>query len=105
MGYAIEYSSQTTNNGGTVTVGSSATQLLAANDNRRTIVLQNLSTSPIFVKFGSGATTSSFSFILPAGTASNDGTGGVFTEDTLSYTGVITAVVSSGTADIQVTEI
>lgn len=89
----------------TVSVGTSPTVLLAYDDNRRTVVLQNLSTSPVYVYFGAGCTTSLFSFILPAGTASNDGTGGVFTEDTLSYTGIISATVASGTADVQVTGI
>lgn len=105
MSLNIDPAHTITNNSGTISVGSTTTIILNANDERRTIVLQNIDTVPIYVYFGSGATTSLFSFILPAGTAGNDGTGGVFTEDTLSYTGIITAVVASGSANLQVTEI
>lgn len=88
-----------------VSVGTSPTPLLLANDERRQILIQNLSMVPVFIYFGDGCTTSKFSFILPAGTANTDGTGGVFTEDTLSYQGDITACVSSGSANVVVTSI
>lgn len=86
MGYAIEYSSTIHARSG---IASSATAL-AANDNRRTVIIQNLGTNPLFVKFGDGASTTSFDVVLKAGTANDDGLGGVTSFDTLSYTGIIT---------------
>ena len=91
MGYAIEYSSTVHTRTG---ISSSATAL-SANDNRRTVLIQNLGTNPLFVKFGTGATTSDFDIILKGGTANDDGLGGVLSFDTLSYTGVITIAGTS----------
>lgn len=92
MSYAIEYSSQVNNRTGIFT-GSG--QLLAKNDNRRTLIIQNLGANPLFVKFGENASTSDFDFILSPGTVNDDGLGGIFCEDTLSYTGIISV---AGTA-------
>lgn len=39
--------------------------------------IQNLSTNPLFVKLGAGASSSSFSYILKGGTGADDGTGGL----------------------------
>lgn len=38
------------------------------------LIVQNLDTDPLFVKYGTGASASSFSFVLPACTATDDGT-------------------------------
>lgn len=86
MADTIDYSSTVHTRTGIVT---SAGQLLPANDKRRTVIIQNLGTNPLFVKFGTGATTSDFDIILSPGTASDDGLGGTFLEDVLSYTGII----------------
>lgn len=67
----------------------SAGTLLPVNDNRRTVIIQNLGINPLFVKFGTGASISSFDFILSPGTVNDDGLGGIFAEDVLSYTGII----------------
>jgi hypothetical protein len=63
--------------------------LLSANDNRRTVIVQNLGTSVLYVKFGTGASSTDFDLILKAGTAADDGLGGSLSYDVLSYTGVI----------------
>ena len=91
MSYAIEFSSQVHTTTG---ISSSATAL-SANDNRRCILIQNLGTNPLFVKFGASASTSDFSVVLKAGTANDDGLGGVLSYDVLSYTGVITVAGTS----------
>lgn len=88
MAFAIESSSQVKSRSGIIT---SAGTLLAANDNRRTVIIQNLNgTNPLFVKFGAGATSSDFDVVLKAGNGADDGNGGVVSFDTLSYTGIIT---------------
>jgi len=88
-----------------ISVGTGVTPLLAADENRRTVILQNCGIVPVFVKLGSGCTTSDFSFILAAGTAANDGLGSMFGEDVLSYQGIITATTASSTANVAVTSI
>jgi len=40
------------------------------------LIMQNLGTNPLFVKFGASASTSDFDLILPAATGSDNGTGG-----------------------------
>lgn len=100
MGYAIEYTSTINNRTGIVTSGGT---LLPANDKRRTLVIQNLGGAPLFVKFGAGASTTSFDFVLSAGTVNDDGRGGIFAEDTLSYTGII-SVASATTVRCTATE-
>lgn len=69
----------------------SAGTLLAANSTRRGLIIQNLNaTNPLFVKFGSGASSSDFDIILKAGAAADDGLGGTISFDVLSYRGIIT---------------
>ena len=63
--------------------------LLPINENRRTVVIQNLGTNPLFVKFGDSASNTDFDLVLKAGVANDDGLGGTVSFDTLSYTGVI----------------
>ena len=74
----------------------SAGTLLAVNTERRGLIIQNLNgTDPLFVKFGSGASTSSFDIILKAGSANDDGLGGTISYDVLSYRGIITIAGTS----------
>jgi hypothetical protein len=40
------------------------------------LFIQNLGTSPLYVKRGTGATNASFNYVLPAGSANDDGKGG-----------------------------
>ena len=91
MSYAIEYSSQAVRTG----ILTSAGTALNANNNRRTVIIQNLGTNPLFVKFGESASSTDFDVVLKGGTASDDGLGGVLSYDTLSYTGIITVAGTS----------
>lgn len=74
----------------------SATTALAANTGRRGWSIQNLGQNALFVRLGSGASTSVFHFVLKAGTANDDGTAGSVaqTEGTV-YTGIITVAGTS----------
>lgn len=58
--------------------------------------IQNLDTDALAVKLGASASTTSFSMILQAGTAPDDGKGG-FTYIT-DYTGAVSVAAMSGTA-------
>lgn len=73
----------------------SAGTALSANDNRRTVIIQNLGTNALFVKFGDSASTSDFDVILKGGTGADDGLGGILSFDVLSYTGVISVAGTS----------
>lgn len=100
MAFAIELSSQVNNRTGIVVAGG---QLLAANDNRRVLIVQNLGTDPLFVKLGENASSTDFDFVLSGGTAADDGLGGIMATDTLSYTGIIS--VDGATVRCTATEI
>lgn len=82
----IDKSSQVHTRTGIVT---SAGTILQENLDRRTVIIQNLGTTALFVKFGASASSTDFDLVLKAGSAADDGLGGVVSFDTLSYTGVI----------------
>lgn len=70
--------------------------LLPAYLDRKTVIIQNLNGSAaLFVKFGAGASTSDFDVVLKAGSAPDDGLGGILSYDVLSYTGIITVAGAS----------
>ena len=70
------------------------TQVLSANSNRITLFGQNLGTLPLYVKYGLGCNSSSFSFILYPGTVSYDGRGEKFSDD--RYKGDVSVNTLSG---------
>ncbi len=83
----VSATSQVASRTGIVT---SAGTLLNTNLNRSGLIIQNLNgTNPLFIKFGSSASSSDFDVILKAGSAPDDGNGGVLSYDVLSYTGII----------------
>lgn len=55
------------------------------------LFIQNLDTDPLFVKRGTGASSSSFNYVLQAGGVADDGTGGAILIDdfigTVSFAG------------------
>lgn len=87
MSNIIQNTTQIYGRSGIVT---SAGTLLDSNEYRIGIIIQNLGTNPLFVKFGAGASTSDFDVILKGGSGNDDGLGGVLSFDVLSYTGIIT---------------
>lgn len=75
---------------------SSAATALASNTKRIGWTIQNLGMNPLFVLLGSGASTTVFHFVLKAGTANDDGTGGIATDaEGVVYTGIITVAGTS----------
>lgn len=97
---SIEYSTQINSRTGIVTT---AGNILQSYGSRRVLIIQNLGTDPLFVALGEGASSTNFDFILEACTAQDDGTGGIMSEDTLSYTGIIS--VAGTTVRCTATEI
>jgi hypothetical protein len=57
-------------------VGESNGTILAANQYRRELFVQNLDTGVLYVKYGLAANASSFNFVLAANSATNAGDGG-----------------------------
>lgn len=69
----------------------SAATAIAANARRSSFSIQNLGTNTLYVRFGSGATTSVFHFALKAGSVNDDGTGGSISQNNPAiYVGIIT---------------
>jgi hypothetical protein len=66
--------------------GSNGT-VLAANQNRLELFVQNLATGVLYVKYGESANNTSFNFVLAANTASNAGDGGSLSNQ--AYTGIV----------------
>ena len=56
--------------------------------------IQNLDDAAVYVKLGSGASASVFSFVLSAGSAANDGLGG--SKDITNYAGLVTVFAATG---------
>lgn len=80
----------------TTTLYTTATNVLVANNARIAFSVQNLGTNPLYVLLGAGATTSSFSYILPACTAQDDGKGGSLAmESGVVYNGTISVAGTS----------
>lgn len=64
---------------------------LAKNTARGRWYIQNVGQNPIFVRLGSGASTTLFHYVLKGGTADSDGLGAsVGQENGTIYTGIIT---------------
>lgn len=92
---AINGAITSTQNSNTPTIASAATAL-AANQARVGFSIQNLGTNPLYVLLGSGASTSVFHKSLNAGTANDDGTGGVFDmRNGEVYNGIVTVAGTS----------
>lgn len=74
----------------------SSTTAAAANVARANYFIQNLGQNPLFVKEGSGASSSDFTFVLAAGSANDNGTGGSMNSSSDGcWTGIITIAGTS----------
>lgn len=67
-----------------------STTALAANGQREFFQIQNQGTNPIYVYFGSGASSTVYHFILKASTGAADGTGGSYSTQSVCYRGIVT---------------
>jgi len=85
--------------------GSSAVTLLSANNARIGFSIQNVGTTPAWIRFGDGASATVYHYAVKGGTADNDGLGGSisFFGGTI-YNGLIT-VFGASTAKLVCLEI
>jgi hypothetical protein len=82
----------------------SAGTALAANPARAGWMIQNCDTDPLFVLFGTGASSTVFHAILKGGAGADDGAGSSISQmDGVVYTGIIT--VAGTTPRFVVTEL
>lgn len=85
-------------------VGAVAGQVLAANANRRGLMVQNTGTTIIYLVLGAGTpTTSVYHVALKGGTAADDGTGAIYLDDV--WTGAVQAIGSAGGGTLVLTEV
>ena len=74
----------------------SAATAIANDPARGGWMIQNLGTNPLFVRFGTGASTTVFHAVLKGGTGNDDGLGGSFVDfGTAIYTGIVTIAGTS----------
>ena len=87
MSNIITHSSKA--NTGSVVLTTNGT-IFDTNTSRRYWFIQVIGTAPVFIKYGTGASATSFNAILHAGTVDKDGTGGTASSDNpITYTGDI----------------
>lgn len=77
----------------TPSILTSGGDVIASNASRKSWGIQNLGTSPLFVRMATGASSSVFHFCLGPGSASDDGLGASVSDDI--YTGVVSATGTS----------
>ena len=87
-----------------VNVGTSAGSLVAANTVRRRLIIQNTGTTTLYLNYGTGNPTGTvYTIALKAGTAADDGTGGLLVDD--NYTGSVQGLSSGTGGEAVVTEL
>lgn len=69
------------------TISGSNGTVLAANENRLELFVQNLATDALYVKYGENANNTSFNFVLAGNTTPNAGNGGSRSDQ--AYTGIV----------------
>jgi hypothetical protein len=85
-----------------VAASTSSVTILASNASRNGGILVNDSTSICYVKFGSTASSTSFSVEMPGRTAAQSSI--LFLENAPNYIGIITAIWVTATGSMRVTE-
>ena len=84
---------KTANTPSIVTTGG---DVIAANTKRKGWMIQNVGTNALFVRFGTGASTTVFHAVLKGGTGDSDGNGGSVSQmGGLVYQGIISATGTS----------
>jgi len=76
-----------------VSIGTSSTEILAANDNRTSFLIRNTGSVPVYIRLGTGATVDDM--LLEEGDI-------LFCDD---YTGTVEGIVASGTGEVRVIEV
>lgn len=92
--FGIKPTVKTAQNGGTaVSVDTAGVTILAANDDRTSFYIENRGTDSIYIRMGSGATTSDLE-LAPGDVAVCD-----------DYTGEVSGIAASGTQEVYVIEL
>jgi hypothetical protein len=85
-------------------IGTTAGQVLAANDNRKGLIIQNTGTSVIKLLLGSGTPTQTvYHLALMACSSADNGSGGSLLDD--AWTGAVQAISSAAGGTAVITEI
>lgn len=80
--------------------------VLAANTSRKGWSIQNVGQVPVFIRKGTGVSTTVFHKVIKGGTADSDGLGGTYGEmEGVIYAGVVSCTVASGTMKIVIDEV
>jgi len=80
----------------TPSIVTSGGDVIAANATRKGWMIQNVGTNPLFVRFGTGASSTVFHAVLKGGTGDSDGNGGSVSQmGSLVYQGIISATGTS----------
>lgn len=77
----------------TPSIISSAGDAIAANASRRGWAIQNLGTNPLFVRLGTGASSTVFHRILKGNSIADDGTGGIIEDE--AWIGIVSVAGTS----------
>lgn len=72
-----------------------STTALLANPAREWFQIQNQGTNPLFIFYGTGASSSVYHYILKGATGAADGTGGSFSSQAAVYRGIVTIAGTS----------
>lgn len=87
-----------------VTLTTASGTVIAANANRKQLIIQNNDDEEAILRLSSGdASTSAYHVILSKCTAARDGTGGSITID--FYQGAVTGLVEANTTEVSVIEV
>ena len=82
-----------------------ATRVLTGNRSRRSLSIQNIGTTKVFIRFGAAPVlsgTKAYSFILTPASGADEGDGGILSVD--NYPGEVWAVTASSTSTAIVTD-
>lgn len=76
---------------------SSGAVVLASNTARNKLLIQNTGTNPLFVNFGSTASSTVFHIVLKACSVASDGTGGSYESGNVVWTGSVSVAGTTPT--------
>lgn len=80
---------QASQQNGTPSILNTAGNVLSVNLNRRYWRIQNVGTNPLFILYGTGASSTVFNAVIKGGTGNSDGLGGSDSSSEIVYTGII----------------
>jgi|TARA_R100000805_G_C3519465_1_gene42403 hypothetical protein len=106
MGGTVRQATTSVSSDSTISVGTAGSTVLAANNNRASLSVQNVGTTKVYIRFNQavnlGAGGPDYSFILAPASGTNEGDGGVLSID--NFTGTVYAKTASGSSTVVATE-